>query len=64
MKKYTLLLLLFPFIISAQDFTMVDNVVKSAYKNVTSIENLAKRIDYDFKTDVEKTRAVFTWLTS
>ncbi|WP_299624714.1 transglutaminase domain-containing protein [uncultured Tenacibaculum sp.] len=63
MKKYTLLLLLFPFIISAQDFTMVDNVVRSAYKNVTSIENLAKRIDYDFKTDVEKTRAVFTWLT-
>ncbi|SNR16710.1 transglutaminase domain-containing protein [Tenacibaculum jejuense] len=63
MKKYLLLLLLFPSLISAQDFTMVDNVTRSAYKNEKSVISLAERIDYDFKTDVEKVRAVYTWIT-
>ncbi len=63
MKKYTLIVLLFPFLIFAQDFTMVDNVTRSAYKRVTTITDLAEHIDYDFKTDIEKVRAVYIWLT-
>ncbi|WP_299676312.1 transglutaminase domain-containing protein [uncultured Tenacibaculum sp.] len=63
MKKYILLLLLFPSLIFAQDFTIVDNVTRSAYKNVKSVMSLAERIDYDFKTDEEKVRAIFIWLT-
>ncbi|SNR16709.1 transglutaminase domain-containing protein [Tenacibaculum jejuense] len=47
----------------SQKFSTVDNVSRSAYKDVTSLMSLAQKIDYDFKTDEEKVRAIFIWLT-
>lgn len=39
----------------------VDKIIYS-YHSIESIEDLAKSIDYDFKTDIEKIRALYTWL--
>ncbi|SEB76076.1 Transglutaminase-like superfamily protein [Tenacibaculum sp. MAR_2009_124] len=39
----------------------VDKIILS-YSNVSSIDNLYKRIDYDFNTKIEKARAIFTWI--
>lgn len=42
--------------------TDVDKIMYS-YSNINSIEELTKRIDYDFKTNIEKARAVYTWIS-
>lgn len=42
--------------------TDVDKIMYS-YSNINSIEELTKRIDYDFKTNLEKARAVYTWIS-
>lgn len=39
----------------------VDKIIMS-YDDFSSIEELAKAIDYDFDTSLEKTRAIFTWI--
>ncbi|CAM1374245.1 transglutaminase domain-containing protein [Tenacibaculum xiamenense] len=39
----------------------VDKIIRS-YKNVSSINELYQRIDYDFDSELEKTRAIFTWI--
>lgn len=39
----------------------VDKIIRS-YHNILSIEELAKRIDYDFNSEIEKARAIYTWL--
>lgn len=41
----------------SQDFTKVDSIVKNYPKEFKSIERLANRINSDFETDLEKTRA-------
>lgn len=63
MKRFTVFFLFISVFSFSQDFSVVDNVSRSAYKKVKSIEDLASRIDYDFKTDLEKVRAIFIWLT-
>lgn len=62
MKKLTLLFLLLSLNLFSQDFKKVDKIIYS-YHSINSAEQLAKRIDYDFKTDIEKIRALYTWLT-
>ena len=45
----------------SQDLTKVDKIMYS-YNGITSIKELSERIDYDFKTDIEKVRAIYTWI--
>ena len=46
-----------------RDLTQIDNIV-SYYQEFSSVEELAKKIDYDFTTDLEKARAAFTWIAT
>lgn len=65
MKKYIVFVFLISFFsMSSQtkQLAKVDKIIYS-YSNITSVEELAKRIDYDFKTDIEKARALFTWIS-
>ncbi|KGL62801.1 transglutaminase domain-containing protein [Polaribacter sp. Hel1_85] len=62
MKKLIFLILFLSLNISSQDLKKVDLIIYS-YHSITSAEQLAKRIDYDFNTDIEKIRALYTWLT-
>lgn len=39
----------------------VDKIIHS-YNNIKSIDNLVKKIEYDFETNIEKARAVYTWI--
>ena len=63
MKKFVFIFFISIFSLSAQTNTLngVDKIIYS-YSNINSIEELTRRIDYDFKTDIEKTRAAFTWI--
>ena len=45
----------------SQDLTRVDKIMYS-YNGINSIEELSERIDYDFKTKIEKVRAIYTWI--
>ncbi len=64
MKKITFLLFFISFSVLSQNrLDRVDNIVKS-YKNFTTIESLAKQIDSDFSSDVEKARAAYTWIAT
>jgi hypothetical protein len=60
MKKITLLFFIFSLNLFTQDLNKVDQIIKS-YHSVNSIEELAKSIDYNFKTDLEKLKAIYTW---
>lgn len=46
----------------SQDFNKVDNQVQN-YKFIRSANQLAQRIDSDFNSDIEKVRAIYTWVT-
>ncbi|KAB1155243.1 hypothetical protein F7018_12250 [Tenacibaculum aiptasiae] len=63
MKKITFSLFIFFYSLNffSQDLEMVDKVMLS-YQEPKSIEDLAERINYDFKTDIEKVRAIFKWM--
>ncbi|WP_157811510.1 transglutaminase domain-containing protein [Lacinutrix sp. Bg11-31] len=66
MKKYLLLFILslsFQLLI-AQDYNLLDDKVNQYPKQFHSIESLAKRISSDFTTDIDKTRALFYWLSN
>ena len=60
MEKITLLFFIFSLNLFTQDLNKVDQIIKS-YHSVNSIEELAKSIDYNFKTDLEKLKAIYTW---
>lgn len=45
----------------SQKLKKVDKIIFS-YMKAKSIEGLAKRIDYDFDTEIEKVRAIYTWI--
>jgi transglutaminase/protease-like cytokinesis protein 3 len=62
MKILIFLFLFTTLTISAQDLSKVDKLIKS-YPYVSSIEELAKKIDFGFNTDLEKAKAAYTWLT-
>ncbi|MFP9098319.1 transglutaminase domain-containing protein [Flavobacterium sp. RHBU_24] len=57
-----LLLLLCVGYAHAQDYTKVDNTVKTYPTTYNSIDRLASRISADFSRDDEKARALFTWI--
>jgi hypothetical protein len=62
MKILIFLFLFTTLTISAQNLSKVDKLIKS-YPYVSSIEELAKKIDFGFNTDLEKAKAAYTWLT-
>lgn len=55
------LLLFFNTLLNAQNLKKVDAIIYS-YIEPNSIEELSNRIDYDFKTDLEKVRAIYNWI--
>ncbi|RBW58085.1 hypothetical protein DS884_09460 [Tenacibaculum sp. E3R01] len=69
MKKSLITFLLFTvstFIFSQEGvfdvkLTKVDKIIHS-YNNIKSINHLVEKIDYDFETNIEKARAVYTWI--
>lgn len=64
MKKSLLLLILFFFsyFSFSQNFKKVDQIIRY-YPEINSIEELAQKIDYDFKnSDIEKVRAIYNWI--
>jgi|TARA_B100000767_G_scaffold58906_1_gene54673 transglutaminase/protease-like cytokinesis protein 3 len=61
MKKIALIIFLSSSNLFSQDLLKVDKIVFS-YPKITSVEQLVKKIDYDFKTKLEKARATYTWL--
>ncbi len=46
---------------SDHNLQRVDKIIRS-YRSVSSIEDLYRRIDYDFNTKLEKVRAIYTWI--
>lgn len=65
MKTFLLALFLFLVQISfAQDYSIVDSIVKNYPKDFKSIESFADKIDSDFDTDLEKTRAAYYWISN
>lgn len=66
MKRILILLIIFTFSYSgySQDLASVDSKVIKYPKKFSNPEKLALRISSDFKTDLEKVRAVYTWLTN
>ncbi len=63
MKQLCILFLFASIVIDAQNFTSVDAKVQS-YPKFRSPEQLANRIQKDFISDLDKTRAAFKWLTN
>jgi transglutaminase/protease-like cytokinesis protein 3 len=61
MKKIILLFLFISYNVSSQNLFKVDQIIKS-YPEINSIEELANKINYDFKTDLEKAKAIYSWL--
>ncbi|NRD24589.1 hypothetical protein HNV10_15145 [Winogradskyella litoriviva] len=65
MKNVLLLLFLcFAHLCNAQDYHKVDSIVKLYPSKFKSIESFAKKIDSDFKTEIEKTRAAYYWIAN
>lgn len=62
MKQLLLLLFFISAIGYSQDFSRIDNIVKS-YPKYTQPQQLADKINKDFKNDASKVRAAFRWLT-
>ena len=62
MKRLYIFLFLISYTVQSQDFSLVDAKVLS-YPAYKSPESLAKRIEKDFSSDIDKTRAAFRWLT-
>ena len=46
----------------SQQYSKIDNLVKTYPKSFSSPEKLAEKINADFNTEEEKARAVFTWI--
>jgi transglutaminase/protease-like cytokinesis protein 3 len=62
MKKIFFILLICSFPIQSQDLEKVDLIINS-YQQIASVEELAEKINKDFKTDRDKVRAIFSWIT-
>ncbi len=61
---FTTLILFITCVVNAQNFKNVDEKVRSYPKNIGTAEQLATQIEHDFSTDIEKVRAVYTWLAT
>lgn len=57
-------LLNFSFSMHAQNYVLVDSIVDTYPKNISTLDNLAEYIRKDFKGDDEKARAIFRWITT
>jgi len=49
--------------IRSQNYNKVDELIRNYPSRFNDIDVLADRIDNDFKSDEEKTRAIYSWLT-
>ncbi|TCI85292.1 transglutaminase domain-containing protein [Tenacibaculum sp. M341] len=58
---FLLVLNLLSISIQSQDLNRVDKIIRS-YKDPASIEELSQRINFDFKSPIEKARAAFSWV--
>ncbi|WP_246034838.1 transglutaminase domain-containing protein [Polaribacter aestuariivivens] len=61
MKYFLFLLLLTTTIVNSQNYTSVDNKVLK-YPRFSKVEDLVSKIENDFISDEDKTRAAFFWL--
>lgn len=61
-KTLCLLLLLVANTVFSQDYSKIDNLVKTYPKSFASPKKLAERINTDFSTETDKVRAAFTWI--
>lgn len=59
-----LIILISGFQIDAQDYNKVDSVVSNFPKNFKSIKEFAHKINVNFTTDLEKTRAAYYWISN
>ncbi len=65
MKEFLLVLLLFSIQANfAQNYSKIDSIVKTYPKSFKSIKSFADRIESDFNTDLEKTRATYYWIAN
>lgn len=63
-KTMLIIVLLLPFtFINAQDINKIDAVVSQYPKSFNTSEELAALINKDFKTDHDKARAIYSWIT-
>lgn len=60
-KKLFFLFLMLSLSVKSQDFTKVDALV-SRYPRFSNPQDLAAKINQDFSSDANKSRAIFTWL--
>lgn len=61
---FALLFLIFGNTVLAHDFAAVDRAVKAYPNSFAAPQQLADRINRDFRTPEEKARAIFTWIAS
>ena len=65
MRKLLLLLFIFSaHLLYAQEYEQVDSIVKLYPPKFKTIESLAKKINDDFETDLDKTRAAYYWISN
>jgi len=62
-KVLTIFLFFFAQLILGQDYSNVDSKIVNYPSTFKNIENLAHRINTDFKSDREKARALYGWLS-
>lgn len=62
MKQLLFLFFLATTIVSAQDFSLIEEKVNK-YPKFSNVENLAQQIAHDFKTNKQQVQAAFYWLS-
>jgi transglutaminase/protease-like cytokinesis protein 3 len=63
LKKIIFLFLIITNQLNSQNLENVDQIV-SSYPSYNSVEDLAIRINNDFTTEIEKVKAIYTWLAT
>jgi len=63
-QSFLLYLYLISCIVTAQNYDTVDSVALQYPKNISDATTLAKRLDVDFSTDLDKVRALYIYLTN
>lgn len=62
-KSLYFFLLFFSFVAHSQDYTKVDLIVKD-YQNFNNLNELVFKLNTDFNNDLDKTRAIFFWIST
>lgn len=63
-RLFSIITLLSIQIISTQNYSRIDSTVATYPKKFKSIEQFANRIEHDFESDLEKTRAAYFWIAN